>query len=127
MMLNRRYKRVGDFVAGTIVIRDRSAAAAPPKVVAFDLVPVGQEDRVAELRRAGIHQLEVDQIRVIRDFMQRRHTLSADARLRLADQLAAGICDRLQMPVERGERFLQCVLAARSQAEQKETGGGPAA
>ena len=90
-------------------------------------MPVGQEEKVAELRRLGIHQLDGEQIRIVRDFMLRRHTLSADARLRLADQLAAAICDRLQMPVERGERFLQCVLAARTQAEHKETGGGPPA
>lgn len=129
MVLNRRYKRVGDFVAGTIVIRDRSAAKAPPKLAVVDLVPAGQEEKVAELRRVGVHQLDPDQIRIVRDFMQRRHTLSADARLRLADQLAESLCGRLGIPVERGERFLQCVLAARSQAEQKEpeAGGGPVA
>src|SRR6185295_6664189 len=47
MMLNRRYKRVGDFVAGTIVIRERSSSATPPQMRMVEPVPVGQEERVA--------------------------------------------------------------------------------
>jgi uncharacterized RDD family membrane protein YckC len=123
MILNRRYKRVGDFVAGTIVIRDRSAFAAPPRLHPHEAVPQGQEERVAELRRLGIHRLGAEQIQVIQDFMQRRHSLSADARVRLSAQLAQGVCRQLEIPPESGEKFLQCVLAARSQGEQKELGG----
>jgi len=119
MMLNRRYKRVGDFVAGTIVIRERSSSATPPQMRMVEPVPVGQEERVAELRRLGVHELEASQLQLIRDFMQRRHTLNPDARHRLADQLSRNLSRRFGLPEERGEKFLQCVLAAQSQAEQK--------
>jgi hypothetical protein len=37
-------------------------------------VPQGQEERVAELRRLGVHRLGAEQIQVIQDFMQRRHS-----------------------------------------------------
>jgi uncharacterized RDD family membrane protein YckC len=128
MMLNRRYKRVGDFVAGTVVIRERSSSRVPPQLRMVEPVPTGLEERVAELRRLGVHQLDASQVQLIRDFMQRRHALNPDARHRLADQLAGILSRRLGIPEERGEKFLQCVLAAQSQGEQKEPGlPGPTA
>jgi uncharacterized RDD family membrane protein YckC len=123
MMVNRRYKRVGDFVAGTIVIRDRSGAALPPPIRAAETVPAAMAERVAELRRLGVHQLAGAEIQLLRDFMARRGSLNADARVRLADRLAAHVCRRLGLPEERGENLLQCVLVAQSQAEQKDSPG----
>jgi len=115
MMLSPRYKRVGDWVAGTLVIRDQSAAAAPPRRRQATPIPAGEEEKVAELRRAGMHHLPAEQIRLLREFLDRRLLLNAEARLRLADQLALGVCQNLRIPPERGEKFLQCVLAAHAQ------------
>jgi hypothetical protein len=126
MMVNRRYKRIGDFVAGTIVIRDRSSAGMAPHFRASEPIPAGQAERVAELRRLGVHQLDGSHLQLIRDFMARRASLSPDARVRLSDQLTANVCRLLGIPEERGEKLLQCVLAAQSQAEQKEPDGPPA-
>jgi uncharacterized RDD family membrane protein YckC len=120
MIFNARYKRVGDWVAGTIVIRDRSATAAPPPRRQFQSVPQGQEEKVAELRRAGVHRLDAAQVQLIREFLERRVTLQSEARIRLADQLARTVSGQLQIPVEHGERFLQCVLAAHSQDDAED-------
>jgi uncharacterized RDD family membrane protein YckC len=125
MMLNRRYKRVGDFVAGTIVIRERSSAAVPPQLRASIPIPAGEEERVAELRRLGVHQLDPAVLQLVRDFMSRRASLNPDARVRVADRLCRTISGILGIPEERGEKLLACVLAAQSQAEQKEPGAPP--
>ncbi len=119
MMLNRRYKRLGDYVAGTLVIRESSAAQPPTRWETA--VPAGQEERIAELRRQGVHRLDASQLQLIRDFMRRRATLRPEARLRLAQQLAASVCETLGLEPQRGETFLQCVLAAVQQGEEKPT------
>src|ERR1043165_7743126 len=110
MMVNRRYKRVGDFVAGTIVIRERSSAALPPQFRATVPVPMGEEERVAELRRLGVHQLDPALLQLVRDFIARRATLQPDARVRVADRLCRTITQTLGLPEERGEKLLHCVL-----------------
>lgn len=125
MMLNRRYKRVGDWVAGTLVVKERSADSKPP-VAKRVAAPAGQEDKVAELRRQGVHRLESSHLQLILDFMERRHTLNPEARLRLADQLALSVSQKLEIPPERGERFLQCVLAAHARSEAEPEDGAPA-
>jgi len=123
MMVNKRYKRIGDLVAGTIVIRDRSSSAALPQRRKFTAIPEGLEEKVADLRRAGVHRLDGNQVQLIRNFMERRASLHADARLRLADQLAMTVSEQLQIPPERGERFLLCVLAAHAQDDAGDAGG----
>ena len=125
MIVHPRNQRIGDLVAGTLVIRDRtSAAARPPAAVKAAPVPVGAEDVVAELRRAGAHKLPVDQIRLIEDFLARRGSMTPEARLRIADQLARSVGEVVPTPAMESERLLRCVLAARGQDEAAAEGGG---
>jgi len=124
MMLNRRYKRIGDFVAGTIVIRDRTHAPAPSAPAGIASAVAGREEKVAELRRIGVHRLDPSQVHVIEDFMRRRFRLEPEARLRLSRQLAVSVSTQLGIPPERGEAFLACVLAALQQEPPPNEGGG---
>jgi uncharacterized RDD family membrane protein YckC len=125
MILHPRHKRLGDLVAGTLVIRDRTAAAArPPEILKTARVPLGAEDVVAELRRGGAHKLPVEQVRLIEDFLARRASMTPDARRRIAGQLAASVGAVVPLPPMEKERLLQCVLAACRQDEAAAEGGG---
>lgn len=125
MILHPRNKRLGDLVAGTLVIRDRaSAAARPPDILRTAQVPAGAEDVVAELRRGGAHKLPVEQIRLIEDFLGRRASMTPDARRRIAEQLTRAVGASLPLPAMEPERLLHCVLAACRQDEAAAGGGG---
>jgi uncharacterized RDD family membrane protein YckC len=123
MILHPRSCRIGDLVAGTLVIRERaSAAARPPEFVRrAPLAPAGSEDVVAELRRAGVHALPLERVRLIEDFLGRRGSMTPEARRRLARELAAGL--GMSLPPMDPERLLQCVLAARH-TDETAAGGG---
>jgi len=113
MCLNSRYKRVGDFVAGTLVIRDapvepmRAPAPRPLRSPAFS-----DPGTVDALRRAGVHQLPQDQVALVESFLERRLALDSKARRNLARKIAGPISERFQVPMQEPERFLQDVLKA---------------
>jgi len=77
-----RGKRIGDLVAGTVVVRDRPAEAP---------VPAAEEDLPAV---AGAPQLTDEEYRVLREFVGRAPQLPGEARTRLATQLAVRLADR---------------------------------
>ena len=92
MIFNRRYKRLGDFVAGTIVIRERKpAGAAAPRLPTVTRIALGSEEAVAALRRGGVHRLSTAQIQLIEDFLERRASMNPDARRRIGRQLADSV------------------------------------
>lgn len=103
-------QRVGDLTAGTIVIRERSAARTA-MAVGFP-PPPGWEGYASTL---DVSAMTAAQYQVIRSFLMRVLTLSPDARyrlgLRLANPLALAI--RHQPPAQLGpELFLVCAAAA---------------
>jgi hypothetical protein len=74
-LLSKENKRLGDFAAGTIVVRDR--ADAIPDLDAYLSRPVRSDTGLAESDRVLVER-----------FLQRRAGLDRAARIRLAAQLA---------------------------------------
>ncbi|MCC6930335.1 MAG: stage II sporulation protein M [Gemmatimonadaceae bacterium] len=77
-----RGKRIGDLVAGTVVVRDRPTESP---------APTAEEELPAV---AGAPQLGDEEYRVLREFVARAPKLPGDARTRLALPLAARLADR---------------------------------
>ena len=85
-------KRIGDYAAGTIVVRERRPEASPP----LDLPPPGL--------------LRPDEASLVLEFLERREGLDAAARDRLARQIADPIARRLGRPDPAlPEAFLEAV------------------
>ncbi len=83
VLLNPRDQRLGDMAAGTIVIRERSAAG---QVATLNLSePVGQEALIGRLRLARLDDVQHG---IVRRFLLRTATLTPDARAELAASLA---------------------------------------
>lgn len=122
MVLNRRYKRIGDWVAGTLVIRDRPRTSAPARLETRALNPARHEERVADLRRVGVHRLAPEQIHLIEDFMKRRYELSPEARVRLVRELSRTIATTLGIAAQEDFGFLQSVLLAYREGEKRAAG-----
>jgi uncharacterized RDD family membrane protein YckC len=127
MILNRRYKRVGDFVAGTIVIRDRPQAAGPRRLTASSLQTVASEDGATALRAAGAHRIPPDRIRLVEEFLQRRLALDPEARRRLARQIAEPLAAQIGAAAPDPERFLKDLLLAHRRDEERAAGPEPPA
>jgi uncharacterized RDD family membrane protein YckC len=110
LLLTRRNQRLGDLVAGTLVLRERTGAAAP-HAVAF-APPPGLEPYAATLDVSAVDQAEYV---TIRSFLLRAATLAPPARDALARQLATPLVGRLRTVPPPGlppELFLICVAAA---------------
>ncbi len=118
ILVTRRNQRLGDLAAGTLVIRDRLAAAPPAstQVRRYDFMqpePQPERDNVAAW---DVSAVTADELAAVRRFLERRHELEPHARHHLAWQLAdrlrpktAGVPDEVA-----GERFLELLAHAKA-------------
>lgn len=108
-LLTARGQRLGDLVAGTMVLRERSGLAAPAPTT-FS-VPPGLEGYAASLDVSG---LSVDDYRAVRAYLLRAPALTMDVRYQLALGLAEPILARVRPAPPAGIHpawFLICVAA----------------
>lgn len=127
VLVSRRNQRLGDMAAGTIVVRERSAAGFTESV-RFHPVP-GTEAYVTTLDVTGLGPAEYG---TVRSFLLRAHTLAPDVRSRLAGQIASPLAARMHHsppPGMAAEVFLVSLAAAvqeRSRATQPRDVGAAA-
>lgn len=99
IVVTSRNQRLGDLVAGTVVIRDRKPALSPAAATSAD--------------RQGwdVSAVTGDEVALIRRFASRREGLTPSARTRLAAELADRLRPRVAGGVDLGdEEFLLQVL-----------------
>jgi uncharacterized RDD family membrane protein YckC len=113
VLVTRRSQRLGDLVAGTIVLRERTAAGATRTLrpVRFE-PPWGLEAYAATLPATSLTHEDYG---TVRSFLLRAPSLAAGVRDELAAQLAQPLAARLQTTPPPGvppEAFLLCVAAA---------------
>ncbi|MDQ1403570.1 MAG: hypothetical protein QOG03_1886, partial [Actinomycetota bacterium] len=109
ILVTRNNQRLGDLVAGTIVVRERSGTKAPT-AIAFP-IPRGCEAYAETLDVSALTQGEYG---AIRSFLLRAVALPAHVRAGLATELAAPLVHRMRHtpPTWVGpELFLACVAA----------------
>ncbi len=103
-LLNRRNKRLGDFVSGTVVVHERSLGAMAP-----DWLPA--QDNAATIYQ--VTPLTETEIQLIETFLHRRESLDLDLRTRMARSVAERIAQKLVVaPAQRpgDEQFLETVF-----------------
>jgi uncharacterized RDD family membrane protein YckC len=123
ILLTRDNQRLGDLVAGTLVLRERSGLAAPAPVSFAP--PPGLEAYTATLDTS---RLSIEEYQAVRTFLLRAASLPPGPRAALALQLANPLAARLRPPPPAGispEQFLRCVGAAHQQ-RQRQAAWGPA-
>ena len=112
-VVTRRGKRLGDLLAGTYVVHERSAVQAAPPV----LMP---PELAAWAAQADLRALPGNLALIGRTFLQRGSSMQPAPRARLAAQLAAAVEPYVFPPAPAGthpERFLAAVLAERRDRE----------
>ncbi|MBV9526671.1 MAG: RDD family protein [Candidatus Dormibacteraeota bacterium] len=101
MFFHPQSRRLGDLAGGTVVVRERAtlrlaSVAAPPPII------VRTPDAGPAVE--GIERLGAAEENALRAFLTRQG-LTQDTRARLAAQLAARLCDRMQLPPSAPERM----------------------
>ena len=108
-LFSRRHQRLGDMVAGTIVLRDR-VAEPPPWALRFT-VPPGAESYAMTLDASVLSPRDYE---VVRSFLLRARGLAPGPRRELGQRLATALAARLHHtppPTVSAELFLSCLVA----------------
>ena len=97
MLFSARYQRLGDFVAGTMVVKQRAprvptleALAPPPRVLPEHLAPYA----LADIGRQ-VYEMTVPEYRAVRHYIDRRWQLPAPVQQTAAMRLAVPLMQRL--------------------------------
>ena len=103
VFLSKQNKRLGDFVAGTVVVHEKAVEAARPfqETVVDSAAPSYDVSRIT-----------VDELHLIETFLQRRDTFDPALRGSMAAQIAARIGTKLEVQVRgwpANEKFLEAV------------------
>lgn len=120
-LATRQSQRLGDLVAGTLVLRERGAGRTPG-AVRFT-VPAGFE-RYAETLDPGV--LWRESYEAVRAFLLRAHELAPPARRQLARRLADPLALRLghrPPPGTTPELFLLCLVARYQERARRQPPG----
>lgn len=110
VLLSRQNKRLGDFVAGTIVVHEKSLLDAKP---VWELAPAGQEGPATTY---GSERLSPEEFALVEAFLNRRSSLPLDVRFSMAEQIAGQIRPKLSLPpgeLLNAEKLLETVVHER--------------
>jgi uncharacterized RDD family membrane protein YckC len=103
-------QRLGDLAAGTLVVRERrQARALPPSADS----PARPTDADAGLW--DVSAVSADEVATVRRFLERRATLTPDARERLAHEMATRLAPKVAGPPRhwQAEAFLEYLVSAK--------------
>lgn len=103
MMFSNKSKRLGDFAAGTVVVRERSV-----QLDRLYLEDTPYDDLVKP--NPGRSLITPEEYQLMRDFITQRHRLSPSKSLAIAEKLAARMAEKLQVePPRTFEEQLQLI------------------
>jgi uncharacterized RDD family membrane protein YckC len=113
-LLNPKNKRIGDLIAGSIVIREASLS---------ELKPVWQAPAPEAARSTpplGGAKLSIEDLSLVDTFLNRRHNLAPDVRSRMAHQILDRLKPKLLLP-EDGNTSAEFILESLAY-ERRSTG-----
>jgi uncharacterized RDD family membrane protein YckC len=112
IFMSRKSKRLGDFVAGTVVVHEKTLEGIRPYV----------ETRIDEtLPPIDASQVTLDEVRLIETFLNRRDSLDPTVRTTMALQISNRIAAKMQVQIygwPRTERFLEAVMEQCRQSDR---------
>ncbi|MEM8639302.1 MAG: RDD family protein [Cyanobacteria bacterium P01_G01_bin.54] len=116
ILLNRQEKRLGDWIAGTVVIQEETTTAAAKISLSAAAQSLGQQ----VLEQADLARLSPEDFATLRIYLQRHPTMLASARRAKSQELARQLQTRLALlelpPETKPLTILQAVYWAYQQA-----------
>ena len=96
VMLNKQNKRLGDMVAGTVVVHERPLADLQPAW--SQLTPAQKPESPPSVY--NVSRLTVDELQLIEAFLQRRYEMPPQLRIQTAFQISDRVGRTLEIPRE---------------------------
>ncbi len=120
--LHPKAKRLGDLVAGTVVVRDRPAEAWTR--------PRPSQAGVAAAADGGVPELTEPEFKVLEEFLKRAPGLATEVRARFADRLVGRFATRIPLgqtgPEALRTLFVEELARRQGQFGSRHSTGGPA-
>jgi uncharacterized RDD family membrane protein YckC len=110
VLLSRKSKRLGDFVAGTIVVHERALE---------DIKPVWETHTASDELKLGSEHLTLEDLALVEAFLNRRSSLAGDVRYNAAAKIVDRLRPKLRMPEGvslRNEQLLEAIASERRSA-----------
>jgi uncharacterized RDD family membrane protein YckC len=110
ILVTRRNQRLGDLVAGSVVVREERAGIVSPTT--RPVLPTALPDHLPGL---DVSAVTAEEIATVRSFLERRHEIAPDARYQLAATMAGRLRPKVAgAPELQGEEFLEAVVRSKS-------------
>lgn len=108
VLLTKNNQRLGDLAAGTVVVRERRQSTSLPATAPAQAAPV-------DSGLYDVSAVSAEEVATIRRFLDRRATLTAEARDRLAMEMATRLGPKVVGPAKHWdpEEFLEYVVATK--------------
>jgi uncharacterized RDD family membrane protein YckC len=107
VLLSKKSKRLGDFVAGTIVVHERALE---------DIKPVWEMGAASDGLKLGSEHLTLEDLGLVEAFLNRRSSLAGDVRYNAAAKIVDRLRPKLQIPEGvslRNEQLLEAIASER--------------
>jgi uncharacterized RDD family membrane protein YckC len=112
IFLSRQSKRLGDFVAGTVVVHEKTLEGVRPYM----------ETKIDEtLPTIDASKVTLDEVQLIETFLHRRDSLEPTVRTNMAAQISGRLADKMEVQISgwpRTEKFLEAVLERCRQSDR---------
>jgi uncharacterized RDD family membrane protein YckC len=114
IFIDRRSRRLGDMVAGTVVVHDKKEDSSEPFVsLSMMRMPTAVATAPSSMASSAIAtKLTVQELDIIETFLNRRYDLPPEVREQSAKRIADSIAAKLEVPPEersQDETFLEAV------------------
>jgi uncharacterized RDD family membrane protein YckC len=118
VLASRRNQRLGDMAAATLVVRERHGGRRPAPAPPTTTRASGTWSPAADAAAVAwdVSAVTADELATVRRFLDRRSGLTADARARLAGELAGRLRPKVvgPPPGQAPEAFLEALAAAKT-------------
>jgi uncharacterized RDD family membrane protein YckC len=115
IFLSRQSKRLGDYVAGTVVVHEKTLEDVRP------YLPGAAASIDESLPSIEVAKVTLEEIRLIEAFLNRRDSLEPAVRTTMALQIANRLAQKMEVQIygwPRTERFLEAVIEQCRQSER---------
>jgi uncharacterized RDD family membrane protein YckC len=111
ILSTRKNQRIGDVVAGTLVVREVTPAPVAPVAV-----PAASYSQPTPFGTWDTSKITREEIGAVRQFLSRRDSIEWKARFQIAETMADRLAPKVAgaPPELRGERFLEALVAAKA-------------
>jgi uncharacterized RDD family membrane protein YckC len=113
IFLSRQSKRLGDYVAGTVVVHEKTLEGVRPYVATTNIDE--------SLPAIDVSKVALEEVQLIEAFLNRRDNLEPAVRTTMALQIANRLARKMEVQVHgwpRTERFLEAVMEQCRQSER---------